>query len=398
MKKNYLLAGSLAFSILLSKAQTTDASQFQVNEFQLDAVYNHYLQEGENSAVTGGIGTERLTIYGPSVSTKRKVGKNQIDFTLGSDIISSASTDRIDDTYSSASRLDARTFSNLAYTRTLEKAKLDINIGLSGSIESDYFSFGKHLGVTKTSKDDMQTYSLQAQIFNDDLRWGRLDGNGFKPEMLIYPEELRFQEWYDVYKRDSYNLNLGFTQIIDQKNTIGLFSQLSYQKGLLATPFHRIIFNDNSRAVEQLPEERYKGALAAKWNTFVGGRYIVKSTVSGYADDFGIIGFTIENETAIKVNPQWTFAPNIRWYSQSASRYFKGFQEHDPDDRFYTSDYDLSKFTTYNLGLAIVHRSLKAQNWNLGEFTFRYTYYHRSNDLEAHIISTIFTFKTKKKP
>jgi hypothetical protein len=397
MKKNYLLAGSLAFSLLVAKAQQAEKQRSLVNEFEINAVYNHYLQDGNNSAVTGGKGTERLTIYGPSISTKRTIGKHQVEFTLGSDIISSASTDRIDDTYSSASRLDARTFSNLFYTQSFEKSKISITGGLSGSIESDYFSIGKHLGLSKTSYNEMQTFQIQAQLFNDDLRWGRLDGNGFQPEMLIYPEELRYKEWYDEYKRDSYNLNLGFTQVINTKNTFGAFAQLGYQHGLLATPFHRIIFKDNSRGVEQLPTDRYKTSLAARWNSFIKGRYILKNTLGGYWDSFGVLSIFMENETAVKINSQWTLAANLRWHQQRASRYFKGYKEHESTDRFYTSDYDYSKFATYDLGLAVKHRSLRNNNWDLGEFAFRYTYYHRTTDLNAHIISTTFTFKTKKK-
>ncbi|WP_431121468.1 DUF3570 domain-containing protein [Flagellimonas flava] len=398
MNKRTLLVGSLAFSLLMAKAQNRSKSEFKVKETEVELLYNHYLQNGDNSAVTGGEGTERLTVYGPSFNLKKKLGKNGINFQLGADIISSASTDNIDRIKSSASRLDARSYTSLHYTRYLEKSKMTLSVGLSGSIESDYFSIGKHLGVTKTSQNDMQTYSAELQIFNDDLRWGRLD-DGFlsEPQFLIYPVELRFQEWYDEYRRDSFNLNLGFTQVLDQRNTIGIFSILSLQKGLLATPFHRIFFCDNSRGVEQFPDERRKLAVSLRWNRFTTGGVILKNKVGLYTDDFGILGLTLDNETAIKLSPKWTLLPSFRYYTQKESKFFAPKGEHDPTEEFYTSDYDLSGINSITVGMGWRHWPASRKNKGLHNFSFRYFFYSRSNGLKAHTVSTSFNFLKKRK-
>ena len=396
MNKRTILVGSLAFSLLFSKAQTKKPETFRVNETEVELLYNHYIQNGNNSAVTGGEGTERLIVYGPTFNYKKKFGKNSLDFQLGVDVISSASTDNIDNIVSSASRLDARSYSNVNYTRYFEKSKMSISVGLSGSIESDYFSIGKFLGISKTSKNDMRTYTAQLQIFNDDLRWGRLQG-GFlqQPIELIYPVELRFQEWYDEFRRNSYNLNLGFTQVVDQKNSLGVFAILSYQTGLLATPFHRIIFSDGSRAVEQFPDERFKTALSLKWNSFVTNDIVLKNTVGGYRDNFGILGLTLQNETAIKLNPNWTLLPSFRFYTQRGSKYFAPLGEHDPNETFYTSDYDLSSIRSTRFGIGWRHWPATRMNKGLHLFSVQYFYYSRSNGLRAHTVSTSFNFKTK---
>ncbi|SHG25764.1 DUF3570 domain-containing protein [Flagellimonas flava] len=397
MNKRTILVGSLAFSILFGKAQKPKNKAFKVRETEVELLYNHYIQDGDNSAVTGGEGTERLIVYGPSFGLKKTFGKNGINFQLGADIISSASTDNIDRVQSSASRLDARSYTNLGYSRYFEKSKSSISIGLSGSIESDYFSFGKYLGWTKTSKSDMQTYSAELQVFNDDLRWGRLD-DGFlsEPQFLIYPVELRFQEWYDEYKRDSYNLNLGFTQVLDQRNTIGIFTALSLQKGLLATPFHRIFFTDNTRAVEQLPDQRQKLAISLKWNTFTSGGVILRNKIAGYTDDFGILGLTIDNETAIKLSPKWTLLPSARYYIQQGSKYFAAKGEHDANETYYTSDYDLSSINSLTIGMGWRHWPAVRKNRGLHSFSIQYFYYSRSNGLRAHTLATSFNFLKKK--
>nr|WP_299388613.1 DUF3570 domain-containing protein [Allomuricauda sp.] len=398
MNKRTVLVGSLAFSLLMAKAQKREANEFKVKETEVELLYNHYLQSGDNSAVTGGEGTERLIVYGPSFNLKKTIGKDGINFQLGADIISSASTDNIDRIQSSASRLDARSYTSLHYSRYFEKSKMTVSAGLSGSIESDYFSIGKFLGVTKTSQNDMQTYSAELQVFNDDLRWGRLeDGFLAEPQFLIYPVELRFQEWYDGYKRDSYNLNLGFTQVVDQRNTLGVFSVLSLQKGLLETPFHRIFFSDDSRGVEQFPDQRHKMAISLKWNHFAKAGVILKNKVGTYTDDFGILGLTLDNETAIKLNPKWTFLPSFRYYTQKGSKYFAPKGEHDPDAEFYTSDYDLSSISSITIGLGWRHWPAVRKNRGLHNFAFRYFFYSRSNGLRAHTVSTSFNFLKKRR-
>ncbi|MEK6153430.1 DUF3570 domain-containing protein [Flavobacteriaceae bacterium 3-367] len=397
MNRKWMLAGSLAFTLLLSKAQQKKSDAFEVNETEVEMLYNQYLQTGDNSAVTGGTGTERLTVYGPSFSLKKTFGKNTLDFQLGADIISSASTDNIDQILSSASRLDARSYTNLHYSRFFEKSKVSISIGLSGSIESDYFSIGKFLSVSKTTKDDMETFSAQFQLFNDDLRWGRLqDGFLSSPKELIYPSELRFREWHDIYHRDSYNLNLGYTRIVNRRNTFGLFTALSLQEGLLATPFHRVFFTDGTAAVENFPRKRYKGALALKWNSFVGGNVVVKNTVNGYTDSFRVSGFSVDHETSLKLGPQWSLLPSFRFYVQKGAKYFARFAQHSPDALYHTSDFDLSPFRSYKFGLGWRHWPAVRKNKGLNAFSLRYFYYSRSDGLRAHTLSTAFNFKSRK--
>ncbi len=401
MKNRYILVGSLLLSNFFSKGQPTDSIQnIKINQSEVEILYNHYVQDGNNSAITGGIGTEKLSVYGPSLSLKRSFNKNVIDFQIGADIISSASTDKIDFVKSSASKLDTRAYANINYTRKLEK-NLSLSVGVGASIESDYLSYAHYLSTSKTSANGMQTYTAQFQYFNDDLRWGRLNGND--ELQLVYPEELRFQEWYDVYRRKSYNLNLGFSQIVDARNVLGLFSNFSYQTGLLATPFHRIYFSDGSEAVEQFPKSRIKASLALKWNRFIGGNVILRNSVGGYSDDFGISGFSLENETTFKLNPRWSLFSNLRFYNQKASKFFAPIDTHNSASSFYTSDYDLSKFSSIKIGLGAKFSpySYSKPNKRFDTATLSYHYYHRSNNLSAHMISLAINstkFHVKKKP
>jgi hypothetical protein len=391
MKKKYLVLGSFALLPYSLKAQVVkDTLAKKVRKTEIELVYNHYLQDGNNSAVTGGVGTEKLVVYGPSLTVKKTFNKNALSFNLGADIISSASTDNIDFIKSSASEVDARMFTNLTYERMLEKSNASAYGGIGFSIESDYFSIASKLGFTKTDELNNRTYSFQFQMFNDDLRWGRLNPDHYEPVELVYPFELRSQEWYSEYRRNSYNLKLGLTQVINKRNIFGVFPELTYQKGLLATPFHRIYFADDMLAVENLPNQRYKGALALKLNSFVGGRFILRNTINGYVDNFGIQAIAIENETAIKLKPFLVLLPNFRFYAQNGTKYFAPYMEHQSGEEYYTSDYDLSKFETYNVGIGLKHTFHKNRGQVARTFILRYNFLYRTNDLKAHSFSLIF--------
>lgn len=396
MKRRYILAGTLAFYLLWVKGQDKDT--FKLSETQIDIVYNQYVQDGDNSAVTGGEGTERLTIYGPSFKINHSFGKNSIGIQLGTDVISSASTDNIDDIVSSVSRLDARSYADISYTRFLEQNRTQITAGLSLSIESDYYSEGKFISASRTSPNKNTTFSASFQAFNDDLRWGRLEGGFLKdPVELIYPAELRFKEWYDEVKRNTYTLNLGVSQVIDARNKMGLYGLLTLQDGLLATPFHRVYFNDGSLAVEQLPDSRTKIGLAIKWNSFISGKVILRNTVNGYVDDFGIQSVSLDHETSIKLDARWALSPSLRFYSQKASRYFAPKDQHDVSEKFYTSDFDLSNFQSYALGFAVAHTPFGKNHKATRDFTLRYNYYGRSNSLTSHAVSFRLGIRSRPK-
>ncbi|MBK7173902.1 MAG: hypothetical protein IPH84_11855 [Bacteroidales bacterium] len=121
MKIKYILVGSLAFLNFLAKAQTARDTALQQRKTEIEWLYGQYMQDGNHSAVTGGIGTEKLSVYGPSLKIRTITGKNTLTIKLGSDIITSASTDKIDFVVSSASRRDARNYIHWDFSRNSRK-------------------------------------------------------------------------------------------------------------------------------------------------------------------------------------------------------------------------------------------------------------------------------------
>ncbi|MNU55131.1 hypothetical protein D3C71_441980 [compost metagenome] len=400
MNKQLIVLGSIALCSHSISAQETK-EQDTVDQSDIELVYNHYIQDGNHSAVTGGTGTEALTVYGPSVNIKRGRKNNILTFNVGTDIISSASTDNIDYVKSSASYTDIHGYT---YGVLEHRFRNGFNLygGMGFSIESDYFSYSGRLGFSKEDVKKQRSYFAEIQAFNDDLRWGRINENYYKAVKLIYPEELRYREWYDGYKRYSYNFKAGFTQIVDKRNVIGFYPELIWQQGLLSTPFHRVYFTNGQLMVEQLPEQRLKASLGLKWNRFAGGRTVLKQSINAYTDNFGIRALALEQETAIKLNRVLTILPNVRFYTQSAADYFKPYKQHDISEQYYTSDYDYSRFYSYSIGMGFRYNPFKTLNKHFlfKGMTLRYNYYQRSDGLWSHILSasfqSVFTRNTKK--
>lgn len=358
---------------------------------------SYYTQDNDHSAVTGGIGTEDLQVYATQLSVDhQKDSSNTFHVDTGLDVISSASTDNIDFIKSSASKVDARTHLNAGYNRLFKRQGITAGIMGGFSIESDYSSLGTGLSFNRINPSQSREISIVLQTYFDDLRWGRLH-NG-EPEKLIYPVELRSTEWFDHYRRSSYNLEVGFYQIINRQMSLGIYPGLAYQSGLLSTPFHRVYFNDDTKRVENLPESRLKIPIGVQLNTFLGGHWILRTYYRFYWDDFGIVGQTINIEAPVKITRTFTLSPFFRLYAQTKADHFKKYGEHEVSQEFYTSDYDLSKFTSFKPGLGIRYAPYaRNSRTTFDAIELRYAFYKRSDGLKAHMATVFINYSVEKR-
>lgn len=401
MLKKVYLAATLSLLLFNSAKAASKDSVFKkkiLRKTEVEILYSQYIQDGVHSAVTGGLGTEKLLVFAPTVSVTTTAKSLSWKLKTGTDLITSASTDNIDFVQSSASRKDARTYANLSVSKVLPKT-MTVELGSGFSIESDYFSLPVSISLKGASKNKMRDWLIESKCYFDDLRWGRLNPNYRKPVRLIYPSELRGNNWFENYKRQSYNLKLGLSQIVDKRNIIGIYPLLTLQNGLLATPFHRVVFNNAETRVENLPTQRRKFALALKWNSFVGGNVILKNTLESYTDNFGVNALGFENETAIKLKTGLTLSPFVRVYTQSASKYFAPYAIHQPEEVFYCSDYDFSRFYSVKSGMEFKFSNLYSirKNWLFQQCQLRYAYYYRNDGLFAHILSLGLSLQHNKK-
>jgi len=355
-------------------------------ESDASILFSYYEQDGANAAVTGGRGTEQLTDLTSKIIVNLALDeKNTISFDGGFDYYTSASTDNIDAFVSSASSKDLRVHGNIGYSR---KAKNGWTWGLKagGSSEYDYNSLQFSAYVGKTSKDGNRTFGLSGQAFID--RWS-----------LIYPAELRGQNWVRTDQRRSYSFSASFSQVINKRMQMSITADMVTQSGLLGTPFHRVYFQDQAEArVENLPFNRLKIPVGIRFNYYVSDMLLIRSYYRYYWDDWGIQGHTASIELPIKINRFFSVYPYYRYHTQSGSTFFKPFGEHTTDVRYYTSDYDLANLSSHDIGGGIRYSPAdgigglrlpgkKNRLLLLKEISLRYGHYTRTPSLKSNIIS-----------
>jgi len=395
MKRRYIAIGMLVLA-LKGKSQAVDSSYVKRNipKTDIEVVFSMYDQKGDHSAVTGGKGTEKLRVYAPGINLDFQGTKSSFSLAGGADIISSASTDRIDYVMSSASKVDTRTHADIQYTHQIGKNGVEVGLGTGISIESDYLSVPVRAAFNYAAPNGMRQVQASFSAYFDDLRWGRLNPGYRRPVKLIYPSELRYKEWYNIHNRYTYNFKTGIVQVINKRLIAAFYPEFIMQRGLLATPFHRVYFTDDSVKVEKLPKQRNRIPMGIKANYFAGSRTVLKAAYNFYRDDFGITGHGANVEVAIKVSPMVTLSPFAEFYGQSASKYFRPYGAHDPGEKFYSSDYDLSKFNSIKVGLGFRWAPFQylSKRSIFNEINLRYAYFGRSDGLKAHMLTASFGF------
>lgn len=398
MKKIVITVAALVMCLNVAKAQNDSTSNRKLKIDEVNFITSYYHQDGNNSAVTGGIGSEKLDDFGNSIDLQlsrfdKKNNKHTFGVELGIDVYSSASSDKIDPTtISSASSKDVRISPSLNYLKENAKNNTALGGGVSFSQEFDYTSIGANVLFVKATKDKNREFSAKASVFLD--TWS-----------VILPVELRNIETDFKYKqgdnapRNSYNLALGLSQVVNQRLQVSILTDIGYQTGLLGTAYQRVYFGDNGNNAysEKLPDNRFKLPVGLRANYFLGDKFILRSFYRFYTDSWNLTAHTAELEIPYKITPFVSVAPFYRFYSQSGVDYFKPYKEHllSDNSEFYTSDYDLSKFTSHLFGLNF--RMVSANGLmgvkKLNVVELRYSYYNRSTDLTSHLITLALKFK-----
>lgn len=406
---------------------------------EVNLVSSYYKQDGNHSAVTGGIGTEKLIDLANTIDlkfTRWTSNKNQhsIGVELGLDSYSSASSDKIDPStsstgtgqtgpggrpprgghgstsgassssgsslsslvsvgsISSASGYDKRFYPSVNWAVSNKDNGVTIGANASYSTEYDYESIGGGLNFTKISKDKSRELGVKASAFFDTWK-------------VIYPIELRPAGYgtgsehdngmVDYAPRNSFSVAFSLAQIVNRRLQVSAVVEPSFQKGLLATKYQRVYFTDGSAQAETLPDQRWKLPIGLRASYFAGDRVILRGGYRFYTDQWGLTAHTANIETAIKLSPFCSISPFYRLYSQSAAKYFAAYKEHAATDTYYTSDYDLSKLTsqTFGAGIRFVPEFGVLGIKHFYMLELRYAHFSRSTDLVSNIVSVNMKFK-----
>ncbi len=376
----------------IAQPRSSDSAAYKTRKLSFEEanlVTSYYQQDGNHSAVTGGTGTEKLTDFSGALDIKLSLRdklnrKHTINFEMGIDHYTSASSDKINPrTISSASQADTRLYPSLDWSRENEKKGTTIGAGISLSNEFDYFSTGVNLHFAQKTKNRSGEFTAKIQAYIDRLKY-------------ITPIEFRpgggnddDDDHYDSRSRNSFSSSLSWSQVVNQRFQLMFLADFIYQQGYLGLPFHRVYFNDQSVHIENLPDSRWKIPLGVRASYFIGDYIILRGFYRYYHDNWGLNAHTADLETSIKINSFFSITPFYRYYRQSAVKYFAPMNAHTASDTYYTSNYDLSEFTSqfFGAGFRIAPPKGLFGSAHINMLELRYGHYMKNYGMNANIIS-----------
>ncbi|MCF6180664.1 DUF3570 domain-containing protein [Lutibacter sp.] len=467
---------------------------------EVDLISSLYGQKGDNAAVTGGIGNEKLTDIASNIIVSIPVNDNDVisvNATISAYTSASSSnlnpfdysgstfknqngdSDKNEDKSNSknkggfnaksgasqantnnvanrgatpwlestgASRSDVWVNGTVDYSHSSKDRNTIINGNLSTSHEYDYQSFGIGGGIAKLFNQKNTEIDLKGNVYLDNWNprypteihsYNVVNGNlnnGFFSGVTIYDQNrLAIDKnspnaWKPINttlvtdkKRNSYSASLSLSQIISKKAQLSLFVDVVQQKGWLSNPMQRVYFSDipnfyigNASSInnytsksnidvfqladdiERLPNTRLKIPFGARFNYFINEKLTLRTYYRYYSDDWGINSQTASIEIPFKISDKFTLYPSYRYYTQTAAKYFAPYEKHLSTEQFYTSDYDLSKYNSSQIGFGISYTDIFTERkiWKLGlkSVDLKYSNYKRNTGLSAGIVSLGFKF------
>jgi len=427
---NHLLFAVSLLYLGPTSAQDVDQSYKKrvLETTEVDFLSSYYAQDGDNAAVTGGIGTEELTDGTGTIIISVPLSDDDIlIIDAGISAYTSASSSNVnpfdgngqaDAFIASTGASKSDTWANFtgSYTHSSDDRNDIWSAQVSVSSEYDYSSFGFGGSYSKLFNEKNTEATISANVYIDswnaiypiELRPFGTNGIGsFRTSEITGNTDYNpsFSE-FEGEGRNSYSLGLGFSQIL-HKNVQGLLSiDMVRQEGLLSTPFQRVYFGDIPDSfvenfqladdIERLPDSRFKLALGGRLNWYLNETVTLRMYYRYYFDDWGINSNTASIEIPVKITDKFTVYPSYRFYNQSSADYFAPYEVHISTVPFYTSDYDLSEYTANQLGLGASYTDIftKFHLWQFGlkSIDLKFYDYNRNNTLRSRIITAGFKF------
>ncbi|WP_371824284.1 DUF3570 domain-containing protein [Lutibacter sp. A64] len=434
MKKIILIFCVFAFAKSYSQTGQDSTKVYKkrvLETTEVDFLTSYYSQDGDNAAVSGGIGTEELTdVTGTFVVSIPLNDDDVLTIDAGVSAYTSASSSNIgpfddgpaDPFQASSGASSSDLWANLtgSYSHSSDDRNDIWSAKIAISSEYDYFSAGIGGSYTKLFNEKNTELSVNANVYIDtwnaiyptELRPFEENGNGLNDNLFTQNTitgntnyNPRFSEFKDE-GRNSYALGFGFSQILHKNLQGSIALDFVQQQGLLSTPFQRVYFSDVADsfidnfqladAVERLPDSRFKVAAGGRLNWYLNEIFTVRTFYRYYFDDWGISSHTASIEVPVKITDKFTLYPSYRFYNQTVADYFRPYESALSTDEFYTADYDLSEYSANQIGFGVSYTDIFAKThiWKLGlkSIDLKFYQYDRDTSFSSSIITAGFKF------
>jgi uncharacterized protein Veg len=426
MKKISLTLIGLYILLLNAFSQTIkDSSLYKARPLRLDEVNmvsSYYTQDGNHSAVTGGIGTEKVTDFSNGIELKfvsvdNQLRKHTLTTGAGLDHHTAASAAYVSKTGASKTG-GTRIYPSIDWTVENETKGTSFGIGSYYSHEYNYKSFGGDIHFSAKTKDKSGEFGAKFQGYFDQVTMiypsemipavtkvvnpgGTITittASGRKSVVSTSGSVISGGEGHGdlpTSPRNTYTASFSYSQIVNARLQIMFLLDFVSQNGYLGLPFHRVYMSNGLDTIEKLPPTRFKLPVGVRANYFMGDNIVFRSYFRYYTDDWGIRSTTANLEVPIKVTPFFSVSPYYRYYHQTAATYFGPYKTHTLSEGYYSSNYSLSAFSSsfYGMGIRMAPPGGILNNEKIKDMEIRYGHYSQTTGLNSNVISISMTLK-----
>jgi len=290
-----------------------------------------------------------VTVYGPSILLRKKIGEN-IDLNASGDIdmVSSASLDVVTNASpykekrkqwsGGVSYLHGKTTYGLNYLKSQEPDYLSHNA--SGSISEDMFGdlTTVTIGFSRGWDHVKQHIKLPGQdYFRDDFK---------EHDELVSP------------RLDRRSYRVGISQILTKKLLFSANYESTAQEGFLRNPYRKYRYGDvNSASVtyadEIYPHTRTSNAVGLEARYYLNYRASIKLGYRYYTDTWGVLGHTGDIEYVHPYGNNWLTEYGVRYYTQKKATFFSDLFPYADAQNFLARNRELATFNDVALHVGI---------------------------------------------
>ncbi|KMT65598.1 DUF3570 domain-containing protein [Catenovulum maritimum] len=250
------------------------------------------------------------------------------------------SSGQVKQVMSGASIADTRKDWNAAIQYKLDNITLSTN--LAQSKEDDYASTSYGLGLGYEFSDNVTSVNLAVDTSDDEL-------NPAGTQASILSD-----------KKESWSGFIAVSRIINKNLIAQIGVGISHKSGYLSDPYKKVNFsiaNKLELAADTRPEERQAKTLATKIRYFIPKlNSALHFDYRFYQDDWEVVSHTYDLAWYQNLNYGWQIIPSIRFYAQTESFFYENYYEIKRPDNFHSTDYRLSGYGAYTLGLKLNKR------------------------------------------
>jgi hypothetical protein len=288
-----------------------------------------------------------ITIQGPSVLVRKKVGDNlSLSANYYEDMISSAS---IDVKLSASPYHEKR--EQWSGGADYLHGKSTYSAGFITSKEPDYKANTSYFAVSQDMFGDLTTVTLGYR-----RGWDRV----YKDQKNRVTGQIETQAIFNGNTRpaiaDHRGYSLSLSQILTRNAVLGFNYELLTDQGYLANPYREIRFlspgvgQGFSKNFQVYPNTRTSHSASLQLKYYLPYRAALTGQYRFFRDTWGIRAHTLELDYTHPVSKVWIFDASLRYYRQGAADFYSDLFPRANYQNFMGRDRELAAFHSYTLG------------------------------------------------